>query len=136
MKKVIIIGATSGIGRALAKLYVQSGYMVGATGRRAELLKSLKEEFPDNIITASFDVMGKKNTHHIQTLVDQLGGLDVFIYNSGYGDPSEKLEWPIEERTTLTNVNGFVESVTYVFNYFLKQGDGQIAAISSIAANR
>jgi len=148
MKKVIIIGATSGIGRELAKLFAQDDCIVAVTGRRQELLDSLKAEFPTKIITACFDVTGNENIHHLQSLIDQLGGLDIFIYNSGYGDTSKTLDWTIDQQTTLTNVNGFVEMVNYAFNYFAKQGhppagasgqgsaSGQIAATSSIASNR
>jgi len=142
MKKIIIIGTTSGIGRELAKLFVQDDCIVGATGRRQELLDSLKEEFPGKIVTACFDVTGNENIHHLQSLIDQLGGMDVFIYNSGYGDTSKTLDWKIDQQTTLTNVNGFVEMVNYAFNYFATQGhpqgsaSGQIAGISSIASNR
>jgi NADP-dependent 3-hydroxy acid dehydrogenase YdfG len=46
MKKAIVIGATSGIGEALAELLIQYGYVVGVTGRRIEKLKSLKEKKP------------------------------------------------------------------------------------------
>ncbi len=46
------------------------------------------------------------------------------------------LDWKIDRQTTLTNVTGFVEIVNYTFNYFVKQGTGQIAATSSIAAVR
>jgi len=136
MKKIIIIGSTSGIGRELAKLFVHDDCIVGATGRRQELLDSLKDEFPGKIVTASFDVTGNENIHHLQSLIDQLGGMDVFIYNSGYGDPSKTLDWKIDQQTTLTNVNGFVEMVNYAFNFFATQGHGQIAGISSIASNR
>ena len=136
MKKVIIIGATSGIGRELAKLFVQDDCIVGATGRRQELLDSLKDEFPGKIFTACFDVMGNENIHHLQSLIDKMGGMDIFIYNSGFGDPSQTLDWKIDQQTTLTNVNGFVETVNFAFNYFSQQGYGQIAATSSIASNR
>jgi short-subunit dehydrogenase len=136
MKKVIIIGATSGIGRELAKHYLKDQYMVGISGRRKELLDSLEQEFPGNIFTACFDVTGNDNIKHVNTLIGQLGGLDLLIYNSGYGEPSEKLSWEIDKQTTLTNVNGFAEIVNHVFNYFVQQDHGQIAAISSVAANR
>ena len=136
MKKVLIIGATSGIGRELAKLFVQSGCIVGATGRRQELLDELREEFPGKIFTACFDVTRNENIQHIQSLIAQLGGMDIFIYNSGYGDPSKTLDWETDQQTTLTNVNGFVETVNFAFNYFAQQGHGQIAGISSIASNR
>jgi short-subunit dehydrogenase len=135
-QKVIIIGATSGIGRELARIYALKNFRVGATGRRQELLISLQEEFPRNIFIECFDVTGKENIPHFRSLVEKLGGLDILIYNSGYGQPSKQLDWEIENKTTLTNVNGFVEIIGYGFNYFLNQGSGQIACTSSIASVR
>lgn len=136
MKKVIIIGATSGIGRELATLYAKIGYFVGITGRRNELLVSLQNKFPKNIVTECFDVTGKENIPHLQTLVQKLDGLDILIYNSGYGDISKELDWDIEKRTTDVNVNGFIEITCYAFNYLVNQGHGQLACISSIASIR
>jgi short-subunit dehydrogenase len=136
MRRVIIIGATSGIGLELAKLFIQKGDRVGATGRRAHLLDTLHNQFPGQVVTECFDVMGQENIFHLELLIDKLGGLDLLIYNSGYGELSETLDWQIDKQTTLTNVNGFIEIVNYTFNYFVKQGKGQIAATSSIAAVR
>ena len=136
MKKVIIIGATSGIGRELAKLYAVNNWLVGATGRRKELLKSLQDEWPDNIVTECFDVTETENIESIKNLIQQLGGLDLLIYNSGYGELSETLEWEIDKATTQINVNGFVEIVNFAFKYFVVEGKGHIAAISSISAIR
>jgi len=136
MRRVIIIGATSGIGLELARLFIRKGDKVGATGRRCHLLDDLQQQFPGQLLAECFDVMGSDNIHHLESLMAKLGGLDLLIYNSGYGEVSETLNWAIDQRTTLTNVNGFVEIVNFTFNYFLKQGRGQIAAISSIAAIR
>jgi short-subunit dehydrogenase len=135
-QKIIIIGASSGIGREIAYTYVARGYKVGITGRREHLLNELKEKFPDQIFISSFDVMGNENQHNIEKLIQDLEGLDILIYNSGYGDPSKELNWEVENRTTKTNVNGFVEIVGYAFNYFVQQGHGQIAITSSVAAVR
>lgn len=134
--KVIIIGATSGIGRELATIYAKEGYFVGITGRRNQLLLSLQNKFPKNIVTECFDVTQKENIPHLQTLIQKLDGLDILIYNSGYGDVSKELDWDIEKRTTDVNVNGFVEIVCYAFNYLVNQGHGQIACTSSIASIR
>ena len=134
--KVIIIGATSGIGRELATIYAQKGYFVGITGRRNELLLSLQNKFPKNIVTECFDVTQKENIPHLQTLIQKLDGLDIIIYNSGYGEISKQLDWDIEKHTTEVNVNGFVEIVCYGFNYLVNQGHGQIACISSVASVR
>jgi short-subunit dehydrogenase len=135
-KKIIIVGASSGIGREIACKYVVNGEMVGVTGRRAHLLNELKEKYPEQIFTSCFDVMENDNQENIQKLIEELGGLDILIYNSGYGDPSKELNWEIENTTTKTNVNGFVEIVSYAFNYFVQQGYGQIAITSSVAAVR
>jgi short-subunit dehydrogenase len=136
MQRVIIIGATSGIGLALARLFVREGDRVGVTGRRCHLLDDLQKEFPSQIATECFDVMGNENIAHLESLIKKINGLDLLIYNSGYGEVSESLDWKIDRQTTLTNVIGFVEIVNYTFNYFVEQNTGQIAATSSIAATR
>ena len=136
MKRVIIIGATSGIGLELAKLFIANGDQLGATGRRCHLLDELQKQFPQQVATECFDVMGEDNIPHLQSLIEKLHGLDLLVYNSGYGDVSQVLDWKIDKQTTLTNVNGFVEIVNYTFNYFVRQGYGQIATTSSIAAIR
>ena len=133
-KKVIIIGATSGIGWELAKIYASNGYMVGASGRRVDKLIELQNNFPRNIVIEKFDVTGKENIQHVQSLIQKMDGLDILIYNSGYGDTSKTLDWEIDNRTTQVNVNGFIEIVCFAFNYFVNQGQGQIAATSSIAS--
>lgn len=135
-KKIIIIGASSGIGREIANRYAAMGCRVGITGRRENLLSELKKEYPDTVLISCFDVMENGNKEKIQKLIDDLGGLDLLIYNAGYGHPSKELKWQIEEQTTRTNVNGFVEMATCAFNYFIEQGYGQIAMISSVAALR
>ncbi|MGZ3949568.1 MAG: SDR family NAD(P)-dependent oxidoreductase [Flavisolibacter sp.] len=134
--KIIIVGASSGIGREIASRYAAVGNLVGITGRRRHLLEELHEQYPSQIVISSFDVMGNENVQMIERLIKELGGLDLLIYNSGYGDPSKQLSWEIENRTTRTNVNGFVEIVSYAFNYFVQQGEGQIAITSSVAALR
>ncbi len=136
MNKVIIVGATSGIGRALAQRYAADNWLVGITGRRRALLDSLQQDFPDNILTECFDVTHDENIDCIKNLIQQLGGLDLLIYNSGYGEPSEQLDWEIDKNTVLTNVNGFAEIANFAFNYFVLEGKGHIAATSSIAAIR
>lgn len=136
IKKIIIIGATSGIGKELALLYLKNGHKIAITGRRQNLLDEFQQQFPQQITTACFDVMGNDNIHHLEELIQQLGGMDIFIYNSGYGDISERIDAVIDNTTIKTNVNGFAEMTGWVFNWFCEKGEGQIAATSSISANR
>ncbi len=135
-KKIIIIGASSGIGRRMAELYVEKGDRVAITGRRLDLLQKLKQQFPENIEYSCFDVRGNENIHHIQSLIDKLGGLDILVISAGNGEVSKDLNWDIDKMTVATNVNAFVEISNWSFNFFVKQGHGQLVTLSSIAATR
>ena len=135
-KKIIIVGATSGMGRRMAELYAQQGHIVGITGRRRELLDELQNQFPANIHTACFDITGNENIPQLQQLVESLGGLDLLVISAGTGEPSMDLNWEIDKKTVATNVNGFIEIANWAFNYFVKQEHGHLATISSIAAVR
>jgi short-subunit dehydrogenase len=136
VKKIIIIGSSSGLGKQLAILYSQQKHLIAVTGRRMELLEELKNQYPANIIAFHFDVTANDTQKQIEFIIEKLGGLDLLIYNAGYGDPSKELVPETERLTTLTNVNGFVEIVSYAFNYFVHQGYGQIALTSSLSALR
>jgi len=134
--KIIIVGATSGIGRKMTELYAAKGCKVGITGRRIELLNEIQGNFPAFIETACFDVTGNENILHLNKLVEKIGGLDILIISAGGGDISKELDWKLDKLTVDTNVNGFVEIANWGFNYFAKQNHGSLATISSIAAIR
>lgn len=133
--KIIIIGATSGIGRALAQQYYQLGHTVSVTGRRQDILLELQQQYA-GMYTGCFDVQAGNVVEELQALITQMGGLDLLIYSAGYGDPSDDLVAEVEIDSTATNVMGFVNTATFTFNYFRGQGHGQLAVISSVAALR
>lgn len=135
-QNTIIIGSTSGIGRKMAELYLEKGHKVGVTGRRMELLQQIQQQKPQQVEYECFDVTGNENVIHLESLVKKLGGLDILIISAGTGEPSKELSWEIDKKTVDTNVNGFIEIANWAFNYFLKQGHGHLATISSIAAIR
>lgn len=137
MKKAIIIGATSGIGKELAKVLVENGYIVAITGRRTELLEKLKSEKLNSYIVKTFDITDTKVTvEKLEELTSELGGLDLLILSSGTGDINDKLDFEIEKRTINTNVIGFTCIADWTFNYFEKQKFGHLVAISSIGGLR
>ncbi|MDO9510471.1 MAG: SDR family NAD(P)-dependent oxidoreductase [Bacteroidales bacterium] len=137
MKKAIIIGATSGIGKELAKRLVDNDYAVGITGRRTELLEELKSENPESYFIKSLDVSESKIVvEKLEELTLELGGLDLLIISSGTGDINENLDFNIEKRTIETNVLGFTCVADWAFNYFEKQKHGHLVGISSIAGLR
>lgn len=133
--KIIIIGATSGIGKELALQYHSAGHTVSITGRRQELLVELKNQYPA-MHTDCFDVQAADAAERVQSLITRMGGLDLLIYSAGYGQPDKELVNETELDSTATNVMGFVKTATFTFNYFLRQGYGQLAVISSVAAIR
>jgi len=135
-KKIIIIGATSGIGKELAGIYVGRGDKVGITGRREKLLQEIQFAYPDQIHISCFDVRGAENLAKLQSLIQEMGGVDLIIYNSGFGDVSKTLDWELDRATYETNVKGFIEVMNFGFNFFLKQGYGHLAVTSSIASLR
>jgi short-subunit dehydrogenase len=136
MKKIIIVGATSGIGRELARIYAGSGNLVGASGRRQELLYSLQMEYPNNVITQCFDATAFDNISHLESLIRKLDGMDLLIYNAGFGQPADDLNWDIDQETTRVNVNGFLDFVNFGYRFFLSQGHGHLVTTSSVASNR
>jgi short-subunit dehydrogenase len=136
MQRVIIIGASSGIGREMARIYAKRGAKVGITGRRNELLHSLQPEFPEAISMSCFDATSPDAIAYLEELIRELGGLDILIYCAGYGEPSKDLDWTIDKATTDINVSGFLRIINFGYNFFIDQGHGHLVTISSIASRR
>ena len=134
--KIIIVGATSGIGKKMAEEYARKGNNVGITGRRKELLDEIQQSYPAQIETECFDVTQNENKIYLEALVNKLAGLDILVISSGGGDVSKSLNWELDKMTVNTNVNGFVEIANWGFNYFANQNTGSLVTISSVAANR
>ena len=134
MKKAIVIGATSGIGKSISEILIQHDYSVGITGRRIEMLLSLKEKNPEKICYCQMDVQDVSAIESIgNKLVHQLGGLDLLIISAGIGDENKWLNFSIENNVIKTNIQGFTCVANWAMNYFKKQGHGHLVNISSIA---
>ena len=136
MKKVIIVGATSGIGREVALSMLRKGWLLGVAGRREDLLEELRAEFPENIVVYPIDVTKNDATRRLLHLIELRGGMDLFFLASGTGRHNPTLDEDIEVRTSETNVSGFIRVVTAVYRYFATKGGGHIAVISSIAGTK
>ena len=135
-KKVIIIGATSGIGREVALVYIAQGWTVGVAGRREAELESLRAMAPEQVFTQVLDVTKNDAAEHLQTLINKVGGMDLFLLSSGIGMQNYTLDTEIELATAATNVEGFIRMTNAAYHYFEKQGHGHLAVISSIAGTK
>ena len=135
-KKVIIIGATSGIGREVALIYIAQGWKVGIAGRREAELESLRAEYPEQVYAQTLDVTQEDAPEKLHALIEQVGGMDVFLLSSGIGKQNPTLETGLELATAATNVEGFIRMTNAAFHYFEQQGHGHLAVISSIAGTK
>lgn len=136
MKRVVIIGASSGMGLEVAKLYLARGYCLGIAARREDRLLALKQEAPDRVATAMIDVTSEDAPQRLRSLIGELGGMDVFFYSSGIGKQNRTLTPDIEINTMKTNALGFTRMIGEAYRYFAEQGKGHIAAITSIAGTK
>ena len=135
-QRVIIVGASSGIGRELAIIYAGKGCKIGISGRRVHLLEELQKEFPAQIIIQPFDNTKDEVEQQLSDLISKLGGLDLFILSSGTGYLNSSLEFAIEKETIDLNVMAWTRIADFIYNYFKVQKYGHFVAITSIAAIR
>lgn len=132
---VIIVGATSGIGRELAKQMSSHGYSVGIAGRRTELLESLCRELSGNCFQSSMDLENVSDSvAKFKELLFEMGGVDIVVLNSGTGcdDPDFPLSGELE--TVSVNVAGFTALANVAYHHFADKGVGHIVGTSSVMA--
>ena len=135
-RKAIIVGASSGIGLEVAKLLLADGWHLGVAARREELLLELKEKAPDSVEVMTLDVTMPDAGERLQSLIERLGGMDLYFHASGIGKQNRTLEEGIELRTMETNAVGFTRMIGEAYRYFAERGAGHIAAITSIAGTK
>ena len=134
---IIIIGATSGIGRALFEKYATNGNRIGIVGRRTHLLDELYQEHPDTAITATADITKQGEiARAIDILYSELKHIDLAIVCSGTGDINASLDYAVERPTIDTNVMGWTFVVDTLYNIFEQQGHGHLVAITSAGGLR
>jgi short-subunit dehydrogenase len=137
MKKAIVIGASSGIGRALAKKLSTEGYAVGITGRRLELLQSLAQEIGSHAHLRAMDASHPDNAVRVfQELAKEMGGVDLVVYNAGVDYSVREFDWKADFATTQVNALGFVAIANTALLLFIQQNSGHLVCISSIAGIR
>ena len=143
MKQAIIIGATSGLGQAVARQLIADGWRVGIAGRREERLEALQAEYGhDKVAYRVMDVMLPTATEALDALLDEVPAPDVLLYATGIGRQNPDLEEQMEIRTVQTNCEGMVRIVDHFINYvkrtprYDKSNRAHIAVITSVAGTK
>ena len=138
MRKVIVVGASSGIGEEVVHLLLKSGCCVGIAARRIDRLKAIQDKYgTERVKIIGLDVQSQDAADRLETLIADLGGMDLYFHASGVGTQNVDLLPEIEIQTVKTNCEGFIRLITYAFNWFYKNKvKGHIAVISSIAGTK
>jgi short-subunit dehydrogenase len=132
--KAVIVGASSGIGEALARLLSDEGYKVGLCARRAELLAALQADLPDSVIREMDVSRPDQAIELFQELLKEMGDVDLVVITAGTGFINPRLKWDLEKNTIDVNVTGFCAMANAAVMHFVGIGKGHLVAISSIAA--
>ncbi len=130
---ILITGASSGIGKATAKLFHEKGWNVVATMRTPEKEEELKTL--DNVLVTRLDVTdGESIGTAVKETIDRFGKIDVLLNNAGYGAYGPLEAFPMERivRQFNTNVIGLLETTKAVLPHFRGNKSGTIVNISSI----
>ncbi len=136
MSKIILVGASSGIGKDLAVELSRRGHTLGLTARRVELLEAMRSELTAPVHIARMDAEQHEETRNgLAALIEEMGGCDVLIYNAGIGESSGR--WEKENQVLQVNAVGFAALCNFIFRYWKeKKQPGHIVGITSIAGVR
>ncbi|GBF50241.1 short chain dehydrogenase [Leptospira ryugenii] len=143
MKKIIVVGASSGIGRAIAEAELKAGHLVLLLARRENELKKItapwNSQKEKRALFLKADVSNLQLAKRVfQDALKQLGGLDEIFYASGTMPDVGPEEYNTEKDESMIQVNllGAMAYLNQAAEYFAKQGKGTIVGISSIAGER
>ncbi|MEI6090834.1 MAG: SDR family NAD(P)-dependent oxidoreductase [bacterium] len=136
---ILITGASSGIGRALAKYFNATGNTLFISARREERLSELANELEKSGNMCFFqkcDVANKADTASmVAKAIEEMGSIDLAILSAGVGRTANFTELDCEPFRYTFDINlfGVLHSMEYIIPAMLKQGHGKIAAVSSMA---
>lgn len=139
MKKIVIVGASSGIGKKIALDFAKAGWDVAISARSENKLKEVAASYPEQIIYSAFDITEGDAADHFNDLIEKNGGMDVLLLTAGAGFANPELAPGIDDKILEVNVIGFTRIINAAYIYFKNTANlrkGRIAAITSIAGTK
>ena len=143
-RRAILVGASSGIGAALARRLADEGYTLALLARRGEMLDALAEEINQahgemRALPYVHDVTDYDSVPELlRRIMADLGGLDLFVFNSGIALKAgvDNFDFERDRRTMEVNLIGALAWLNPVAEIFQNLKSGQIVGISSVAGER
>lgn len=136
---VLVTGATSGFGAAIARRFAAEGARVVATGRRADRLAALKKELGKRAHTAAFDVRDRKAVEKaFASLPAGFAELDVVVANAGLAlglSPAQEADLDDWDAMIETNCSGLVYTVRAALPGMVARDKGHLVLLGSVAAD-
>jgi short-subunit dehydrogenase len=134
---IVIIGATSGIGKTLFEKYANKNNRIGIIGRRAHLLDKLYQKYPSKTIPTKADITNLEEIEQaINALHKEMEYIDLAIVCSGTGDINATLDYSIERPAIDTNIVGWTFVIDMLYHILEQQGHGHLVAITSAGGLR
>lgn len=136
-KRIVIVGASSGIGKEIALLFLEKGWKVGLASRNIKALGEIEKFYPNSAVCQQIDINDDDAIINLDNLIKKLGGVDIYFHSSGIGSQNTLIDINTEISTCKTNVLGFTRMVDYMYNYYKRNKiSGQICVISSVAGTK
>lgn len=136
-RTAVVVGASSGIGEALARQLDREGWRLGLMARRLDRLGAIARDLGVGAVIRRADVADPSAAAAtLEHVIGELGGADLVIISAGTGFPNSALAWEPDRETVAVNVLGFTALAQVAMREFLKRGHGHLVGISSIAALR
>ncbi len=135
-RTAVIIGASSGIGEALAHQLNREGWRLGLLARRLDRLEALRQSLAPESLVRRIDVTDDDAAAIFDQFLDELGGVDLVIISAGTGHNNRALHAELDVDTVTVNVLGFMKTAQVAVRHFLRRGRGHLVGISSVAALR
>jgi len=136
-RRVLITGASSGIGRSLALRLAAEGARIALVARREAELEALAEEIRTMGSDATFAVADIAERAEVEEacrkLTEAFGGIDILVNNAGYGHHRRFLDWDVEDMERMMRVNylGSLYATKALIPQMVERGEGWCQQVRS-----
>jgi 3-oxoacyl-[acyl-carrier protein] reductase len=138
-KVAIVTGGTKGLGRGIAKVFLEEGAKVVCAGRQKYDFDEFTAPYADRVLFCEVDVRDPESVKAlVEKSIEHFGQVDIMVANAGIIRDNTLVKMTYEEWKDVvdTNLNGVFNCTKQVIDHMIERGDGCIINVSSAAATR